>query len=310
MKKSMKTSFAVVCAVAVLLATPVVAQQQNSEEMDIVRRAEQLVQQQRPDEALQELQKVFDEDPEFAPAYFVAGLAYRANQQKQEAYDAFVKATELNPGWGAAERFASMYAADLGDLEASWDHAIKAQVAGTDMSDAFAGLQTMGPAPDDWQARVNAARVWVAPMNVEQFLAHEENPFGRMIDASGDPNNTDNVSNSRATSVGARVVSESSADRASVMRRMRQRVADSQFFGLVGTQEQATYILVLEAEDIGENPGNRPLEGHLNLLDARSGEQVHRMRIEMRNIASEADINRDLDRIIGSLEDWAAEQLR
>lgn len=310
MQELMRKSFFALCAVALLVATPIAAGQQSSEEMDIVRHAEQLVQQQKPDEALQELQKVFDENPESAPAYFVAGLAYEVKQDPQQAFDNFEKATEYQPSWGIAHRKASFWAANMGNLEVSWDHAIKAHLAGTDMSDAFAGLQTMGPSPDDWEVRLNAYRVWVAPMNVEPFLGHEENPFGRMIDANGDPLNTDNVSNSRATGVGSRVVSESSADRASVMRRMRQRIADSHQFGLVSNQEQATYVLVLEADDIGENTTNRPFEGHLNLLDARSGEQVHRMRIEMRNIASESEINRDLDRIIGLLEDWVAEQLR
>lgn len=286
------------------------APQEPDPRMEVIRAAEQLVQQQKPDEALEQLQELLDDDDTYAPAYFVAGLAYGAKDDVREAYDSFNAAAEYQPGWGVAHRFASMYAGDLGDLEASWDHAIQAHLAGTDMSDAFELLPNAGPPPDDLQARLDAARVWVAPMNVEQFLAHEENPFGRMIDSGGSSVSTDNVSNSRATSVGARVVSESSADRASVMRRTRQRIADSRYFGLVSVQEQAQYILVIEADDIGESATNRPFEGYLNLLDARSGERAHRMRIEMRNIASQSEVNRDLDRIIGLLEDWAEEQSR
>jgi len=299
----------VVCLSLVLSSTIGTAQEQ-SEEMKSVLAAEQLVQQQKPDEALAELQKVFEKTDTFAPAYFVAGLAYAAKRQPQEAFDSMVKAAEYQPGWGAAHRQASMYAADMGNLEASWEQAIKAHQAGTDMSDAFAGLQTMGPAPDDFESRLSAWRVFVAPMNVEQFLAHEESPFGRMIDSSGSATNTDNLSNSRATGVGARVVSESSADRATVMQRTRQRIADSRYFGLVSNQNQAQYILVIEVDDIGENMANRPLKGYLNLLDAQSGEQVRRMRIEMRNIVSQSDVNRDLDRIIGLLEDWVQKQAR
>jgi len=147
-------------------------------------------------------------------------------------------------------------------------------------------------------------------MNLEQYLASEENPFGRVIDSGGSNTDTDNVSNTRATGVAARVVSESSADRASVMTRTRQRIADSRFFGLVNGQEQSQYILVIEVDEIGESSTNRPLDGYLNLLDTRSGEQIHRMRIQMRNIASQSDVNRDLDRIIGLLEDWAEKQQR
>jgi len=299
------------CVFAALLSVGALpAQQQQSEEMQVVVAAEQLVQQQKPDEALAQLQNLLQQNPRFAPAYFVAGLAYEVKNDWRAAYDSFVRAAEYQPGWGDAHRKASYWAANLGNLDDSWEHAIQAHLAGVDMSDAFAGLQTMGPRPDDLDARLNALRVWVAPMNLEQFLASEENPFGRMIDSGGDPLNTDNVSNSRATSVGSRVVSESSADRASVMQRLRQRIADSQQFGLVNQQGQAQYLLVLEVNDIGESNTVRPLEGHLNLLDGRSGEQVHRVRIEMRNIASQSEINRDLDRIIGLLEDWAEEQLR
>lgn len=286
------------------------ASAQESEEMQIVRAAEQLVQQQKPDEALAELDKIFEQTDSFAPAYFVAGLAYAAKGEAEQAFDNFVSATEYQPGWGMAHRMASMYAADMNDLEASWDHAIKAHLAGTDMSDAFEGLQTMGPAPEDLEMRLSARRIWVAPMNVEKYLAHTENPFGRAVSPNADTTNPDNVSNTKATGVGARVINESAADRASVMRRTRQRLADSRFFGLVNQQDQAQYLLVVEAEEIGENNTNRPLEGNLILLDARSGEQTHRIRFRMSNIASESAINRDLDRIIGLLEDWAEKELQ
>jgi len=129
-----------------------------------------------------------------------------------------------------------------------------------------------------------------------------------MIDSGGSSTDTDNISNSKATGVGARVVNESSADRATVMRRTRQRLADSRYFSLVGNQSQAQYILVIEVDDIGENMSNRPLKGYIHLLDAQSGEQAYRRRIEMRNIVSQADVNRDLDRIIGLLEEWAEKQ--
>jgi len=310
MRNYLSRVVATVCVLALLPFATALSTPQESEEMQIVRTAEQLVQQQKPDEALAELQKIFDKNDEFAPAYFVAGLAYAGKDQTQEAFDSFVLATEYQLGWGAAHRQASFYAAGLGNLDASWDHAIKAHLAGTDMSDAFEGLQTMGPSPDDFQARLTVYRVMVAPMNLEQYLASEENPFGRMIDAGGSATNTDNISNTRATGVAARVVSQSSADRASVMRRTRQRLADSRYFALVGSQNQAQYILVIEVDELGENSTSRPMRAYFNLLDAQSGERAYRMRVEMRNIASESDINRDLDRIIGLLEEWAEKQQR
>lgn len=302
--------------VLALVATSALSFQQETEDMQVVRAAEQLVQQQKPDEALQALQRIFDHNEEFGPAYFVAGLAYEIKNEAQPAFDSFVKAAEYQPGWGIAHRKASFWAARMGNLELSWDHAIQAHLAGTDMSDAFAGLETMGPKPEDLEQRMNAYRVFVAEMNLEQFLASSENPFGRLIDASGSSTDTDNVSNTRATNVGARVVNETAGERAAVMQRTRRRIADSRYFGLVGNQASARYILVIEVDEIGEigenrnNNARRPLKGYLNLLDAQSGEQTHRMRIEMGNIVSEAEVNRDLDRIIGLLEDWAVDNIR
>lgn len=319
---SLRRVLAPVVVLSILLPASAVPAQEQSEDMKIVVAAEQLVQQQKPDEALAELQEIFEKTDAFAPAYFVAGLAYEAKDQAQEAFDNFARAADLNPAWGDAQRNASFFAARLGDLEESWDRAIKAHQAGTDMSDAFEGLQTMGPAPENFDQRLSAYRVLVAPMNVEQFLAREENPFGRMIDAGGSAFDTDNVSNSRATNVGQRVLSETAGDRANVLQQTRQRIADSRFFGLVGNQNQAQYILVIEVDEIGERGNTRstntvendsrkqPLRGYLNLLDAQSGEQAYRLRITMRNITSLQEVNADLDRIIGLLEEWAEKQQR
>jgi hypothetical protein len=190
------------------------------------------------------------------------------------------------------------------------------------MSDAFEGLQTMGPKPEDFDQRLAAYRVLVAPMNVEQFLARELNPFGRMIDDDGSDFDTDNISNSRNTNVGQQVVSQTAGDRANVLQQTRQKLADSRYFALVGNQNQAQYILVIEVDEIGErgdtdrnataesDRNKQPLKGYLNLLDVQSGEQAYRVRINMRNITSQQEVNGDLDRIIGLLEEWAAEQQR
>ena len=319
---SLRRVFALVVVLSILLLAPAVPAQEQSEEMKIVVAAEQFVNQQKPDEALAELQKIFEKTDSFAPAYFVAGLAYEAKNQPQEAFDNFVRAADLNPVWGDAQRKASFFAANLGDLEESWDRAIKAHLAGTDMSDAFEGLQTMGPKPEDFDQRLAAYRVLVAPMNVEQFLAREQNPFGRVIDDAGADFDTDNISNSRNTNVGQQVVSQTAGDRANVLQQTRQKLADSRYFALVGNQNQAQYILVIEVDEIGErgdtrdtrtaeNDSNKqPLKGYLNLLDVQSGEQAYRVRINMRNITSQQEVNGDLDRIIGLLEEWAAEQQR
>lgn len=282
-----------------LLAPAAIAQQQ-SEEMQIVVAAEQLVQQQKPDEALAELQKVFEKTDTFAPAYFVAGLAYEAKSDAQAAFDNFMKASEYQPGWGIAHRKASFWAANLGNLDASWEQAIKAQQAGTDMSDAFEGLRTMGEAPADLEAQLAAYRVFIGPFDTTVFQESGDTALqgGANSSASG------------RTDVGARVVQEAAADIAGYQQEARRQFAASRAFGLVQQQQQAQLIFVTEVDSLGDNMSRRRLEGVVKLVDAQSGEEVYRRRIEFANIVSRGDLNRDFTQLMGIMEEWAATQQR
>ena len=300
----------IVGCLSIVVAAPAALAQQQTEEMQIVAAAEQMVNQGQPDQALAELEKLLAENAEFAPAYFVSALAYEAKGEMSTAYDNMVKAAQYNPGWGQAHRLASMYAADMGNLDASWDQAIMAHQAGTDMSDAFEALQTMGPAPDGLDAQLAAFRIFVAGMDVENFLQAAENPFGRTADASNTSSDPSNRTSTKATSVGARVVADSQSDRNATIRLLRGKLADSPYFGLVGRQDMAQYILIIKVDDIGEEMNERLLEGVLYLLDSQSGEEAFRRRIEMDNIVSLSSINRDLDRIVGNMEEWAEERQR
>lgn len=279
--------------------------------MDIVRTAEQLVQQQKPDDALAELQKIFEKTDAFAPAYFVAGLAYEAKSQPQEAFDSFIKAAEYQPGWGIAHRKASFWAANMGNLDASWEQAIKAHQAGTDMSDAFEGLQTMTEAPDDLQAQLSAPRVFVGPINTEAFEQQGDSALQGGANSSG----------SARTDVGRRVVMETQGDLAQFQQEARRQLSDSRAFGLVASREQAQLIMVVDVDYISDTQRQddrnrasqnrrRQLRGYLRLLDAQSGEEVYNRRIDFRDISSRSEVNRDFSTLMGIMEEWAAAQQR
>lgn len=274
--------------------------QEQSEEMQIVIAAEQLLRQQKPDEALAELQKVFEKDETFAPAYFIAGHAYAAKNQAQEAFDAFLKAAEYRPGWGDAHRQVSFWAANMGDLEASWDHAIKAHQAGTDMSDAFEGLQTMGPAPEDLDSQLAAYRVFVGPFDTTVF------------EESGDTalQGGANAAATSRTDRGARIVQEATADIFGYQQEARRQFAGSRAFGLVQRQDAAQYIFVTEVDSLSDNISRRRLRGVVKLVDAQSGEEAYRRRIDFSNIVSRGDLNRDFTQLMSIMEEWAAEQQR
>ncbi len=290
-----------ILAVLVAAALPAaLAQAQQSEEMEIVVAAEQLVNQQKPDEALAELQKIFDETDSFAPAYFVAGLAYAAKNQPQEAFASFLKATEHQVGWGDAHRQVSMYAADLGNLDVSWEHAIKAHQAGTDMSDAFEGLQTMADAPDDLDSQLAAYRVFIGPFDTTVF------------EESGDTalQGGANSSATSRTDRGARIVQEAASDIFTYQQEARRQFARSRSFGFVQRQDQAQLIFVTEVDSLSDNMARRRMRAVIKLVDAQSGEEVFRRRVDFSNIVSRGDLNRDFTQLMTFMEEWAAEQQR
>ncbi len=292
--------FSIVVCLSIVVATSAASgEQQQSEEMQIVRAAEQLVNQQQPDQALAELQKIFDENDSFAPAYFVAGLAYDAKGDKPKAYENMVKAAEHNPGWGQAHRQASLYAADMDDLDASWAQAIKAHQSGTDMSDAFAGLATMTDTPDDLEMSMAAPRVFVGPIDTETFEEAGDNALQGGASSGA----------SSRTGRAERILAETAPDIARWVQEAKRQFSESREFGLVQRPEQAQYILLFEIDSIADNRRRRT-RGYLKLIDAQSGEQAYRRRVEFADIASLADLNRDFSRIMSIMEEWAADQRR
>ncbi|MGD8328668.1 MAG: hypothetical protein PVJ49_04475 [Acidobacteriota bacterium] len=303
MFKTPSRRYAALLAVTLLIALllPAAAFAQNAEEMmGIVRNAEQLVQQQKPDEALAALQPIFEQTDSFAPAYFVAGLAYEAKDQAQEAFDNFVKATEYQPGWGIAYRKASFWAARMNNLDASWEYAIKAQQAGTDMSDAFAGLQTMSEAPADLDEQLNAYRVFVGPFDTTVFEESGDTALAGGADSSA----------TNRTDIGKRVVQEATVDIVGYQQEARRQFSNARAFGLVQQQQQAQLIFVTEVDSLEDNPSRRRLRAVVKLVDAQSGEELYRRRIDFGNIASRGDLNRDFTQLMNLMQEWAAEQQR
>ena len=48
----------------------------------------------------------------------------------------------------------------------------------------------------------------------------------------------------------------------------------------------------------------------IKLVDAQSGEEVFRRRVDFSNIVSRGDLNRDFTQLMTFMEEWAAEQQR
>ena len=296
---SLRRSLALVLCFSIMaVASVTLAQDQQAELMKIVIAAEEMLNQGQPEEALAELQKVLSQNEEFAPAYFLQGMVYGRTGDMPKAIENMVKATEYDPAYGMAYRMLSEIAGSSGNYEAAWEHAIKAHQAGTDMSDAFKGLQDMGQqAPAGFEASKTVPRIWVGPMDTSNWEATSATAGGSASGRASDDAST------------ARILAEASPDLDRWGKAARKAFADSPAFGLVSRAEQANYMLQLEVDSMADS-SRRRTRGYLKLVDVQSGEEGYRRRVTFADIGSDGDLIRDFDRIMSIMEEWAAEQLR
>ena len=284
------------------------------------------------DTALSDLDKAIEADAANPLAHYYRGVALGNVGRERDALGAFLRATELNPGWGEAHRMATIAALNTGNLPVAWDQAIKAHQAGSDIGDSINRLLALEKAPGDLDEQLAAARIFVMPLNTEKLEARQDNPFGTEVVSRGgtaagvvggggggggggivDPFAT---SASRSTNVGGRQVAESQADFYSLLMQMRRSLADSRSFGVVPRQDMAQYLLVIEIDEMGVQrvgssvglgpirDSQKPVRGYIKLIDPRSGEEAYRRLFELRNIASLADLNADIERYVDFMEEW------
>jgi tetratricopeptide (TPR) repeat protein len=291
-------------AAALLLAlSPAMAQSALEEQVE---RARELLGEQRYEQALGELDAVIDENDGYAPAHYLRGIALGSLGREREALDAFVRATELSPGWGEAHRLAALAALNTRDLPLAWDHAIKAHQAGADVSESINRLLALEKAPADLDAQLAAARVYVMPLNTEKLAAEQQNPWGVDVVGGGGGGIPDpfNVSGARATGQGNQKITQAQSSFYNLLQQMRRSLSNSRYFGVVQQPDMAQYLLVVEVDEL--DGGH--LRGYIKMYDARSGEEAYRRLLELRNIDSLADLNADLERYVGYMQEWLLER--
>lgn len=272
----------------------------------LVESARQLITNRQFEAALQELDRALEADDENASAQYLKGIALGNLGRQREAMDAFVKASELNPGWAEAHRWAAVAALNTRNLEVAWEQAIKAHQAGVDMSAELSRLLTMERAPEDLDLQLAALRIFVMPLNTEKLDARYDNPWS-VPATGGDPGtgipDPFNTSATRATNVGGQQITESQSEFYNLLTQTRRSLADSKLFGVVPRQEMADFLMVIEVDRLGDG-AQKSLDGYIKLYDPRSGEEVYRRVLELRNISSLADLNADMERYIGYMEQW------
>ena len=238
------------------------------------------------DVALSDLNKAIEADASNPSAHYYRGLVLGNLGREREALDAFLKAAELNPGWGEAHRMAAVAALNTSNLPIAWEQAVKAYQAGADISESINQLLALEKAPGDLDDQLDAARVFVGGFDTSVF------------DRDG-------------SRMGAKaILAQAAADLFSFQQVARETLSESAAFGLVQRQESAQYIMMFEIEFLTDtlNGSPRRLSGVLRLVDARSGETADRRRINFADISSLSYLNREWRRIIGLMEEWAAER--
>ncbi len=270
-----------VCLSFVVVANGEATSQSAQERLD---RGMQLLQDNQPGEALEELQKLIDDGPDLAPAYFYAGVALGRLERYEEAYDYLVHAAELDPGNGQIHQMACVAAVRGQHLEESWEQAILAAQAGVDMSSIFSQLENAGPPPEDFEARMAAPRVYVAEIDLSALVAADLQPGEEEQSASE--------------------VTRSLVDIAETRRQFGLGLLRSPSFSVVKQEEGATFVLLIQADRFGGSE----LDGYIKLLDPASGDEVYSRRLSLSDIGTLSALRGDIARQITHLESWLEQE--
>ena len=262
------------------------ASQSAQERLD---RGMQLLQENQPGEAFEELQKLIDERPDLAPAFFYAGVALGRLERYDEAYDYLIQAAELDPGNGQVHQMACIAAIRGQRIEESWEQAILAAQGGVDMSSIFSQLENVAPPPEDFEARMAAPRVFVAEIDLSALVTRDLQPGEEEQSASA--------------------VTRTQVDFAETRRQFGLGLLRSPSFSVVNQREAASFVMLILVDRLDEGGGEGirlevRVDGHIKLLDPVSGEEMYSRPLTLSDIGTISALRGDIARQITHLETW------
>ena len=273
---------------------------QDAEQQQALQRARESIDKGEARDALDQIEKVLDEDDELWGAHFLKGLALGQLGDEKKALESFLNAADLSPATPEVHFWAGMAAFGIGDMETCWHQTILAHLAGQDMTAEFEQLKEVSDPPDDWEARIEAPRVVIGQM-----------------DTSVTQSNSTLATKFQYVQGEVRVV----------QRMLTQEVLESPGFGLVRSSGLADYVMRIAVTDYGDAgfeefevaPGelvasmgteSHELTGQMQLFDAKTGELVHSIPLTFRDLTSAGDLSRDIRTHVERLEVWSRENLR
>ncbi|MFQ5744119.1 MAG: tetratricopeptide repeat protein [Acidobacteriota bacterium] len=327
----------VLMGLAILAAPPASADMKKAQK-HLAKGVEEL-QKGNAEKGLREFEKAIKEEPKLAVAHFYAGMASGQLRKYAQAFEHFVDAAELSPGYGEAHKQATITAFYQGKYEDSWEQAILASQAGIDMAQAFTELRGKADPPADFEQRLQAPRVLIGDVDIEALTGRDSSlisgrqavrgaedikadergggvggdPVTGAAGAASDPfSGADRIARPRAQfglPSGASLAGQLQGELSGVARQFGMALLRSPGFGVVPKAELATYVLRIKVDDVGEDEP-RLLVGFVKLLDPESGAELYSRPLELRNISSVSDLRNDIDRYVGYMEQWLRAQER
>ena len=316
------SSLLLVLSIVWLIPSAAMADQQQA--LELMRQGVDKIREGNIEDGLRDLEKAIEAEPQLAQAHFYAGQANAQLQRWQAAYDYFVAAADLFPGFGEAHMQACRVAYTLERLDDAWEHAILAAQAGVDMQDAFQGLAAGGAPPEDLRQRLDAPRVLIGSIDTSAILQQgtlldPEDIVNPGADRGGAPavDPFAGLSNVPASGVpradpgrgGAAQLGEVQADLFEVRRRFGLELMRSSAFGVVPRLDVSNYLLFIKVDSIGDAPP-RNLRGFVKLFDTISREEVYSRPLELHNITSVSDLRNDVARYVSYMEVWLRDRAR
>jgi hypothetical protein len=289
------------------MANVAVATPQNDTEaaIELTDRAAELIQEDRLGEALSLLEQAVVADETYWEAYYQQGRIFGMREDFLMARHVLLKASELNPGHGHTHRLAWEAAYRIGDYENAWDQAIRASLAGVDMNQWFLEMYGKSEPPQDFELRINAPRIYVAPVVLDEVEARNQLPFNRNPATGG----IGTISGRPAYAEGMNRANENAFNLKRVRDRLGEAVFEAPYLGTVLDLELADYVLVVSVESLSEAEPVR-MEGYLRLYDISDGEPVYSTSLYLRNISSDALLYGEIQRHVHNVQVWTLSRNR
>ena len=269
-----------------------------AEVITLTQRGVELVADQKLEEALEAFDRAIEADENYGMVHYQRGRALALMGRMEEAKESLLRSTVLQPGFAHGHQLSSLAAQQLGDYETAWDQAVRAVLAGTELSQ-FGSLQQASPPPPDIDDRLAAWKVFVVGVDTRELIASNEMPLNRNPDGVPDDARVDTTD---ITSTLGQV----QADLLEMQRLLSNAISDTPGFGLVPDAEMARYLLVITPESISADP-RATMEGEFRLHEVEGNDVAFVRKVSFRNLSAESAVTVEIRQFIVLLENWKRE---